>query len=156
MSDPENIHATALAFGERGLLVMGATGSGKTTLALTLISQARREGRFARLVSDDRVWVSAAGGRIVGRAPETIAGLVELRGLGPRPVEHLGALVVDAVVRLVPAADAQRLPDPETIEIGGSSLPLLKLKERNAGAAARAVTAWLGRAPFLPSAADAG
>jgi hypothetical protein len=59
-------------------------------------------------------------------------------------------VVVDLVVRLVPAADAQRLPDPETIAVCGCNLPLLRLKERNAASAARVVMAWLGLPPFLP------
>lgn len=151
MDISDNIHATAIAVGDRGILVIGASGAGKTSLSLTLVAQVRQAGGFASLVADDQVLVSAAGGRLVGRCAEQIAGLVELRGLGPRPVEHLPNVVVDLVVRLVPAADAQRFAEPETVTICGCSLPQLKLKERSAAAASRAVLAWLGRAPFRPA-----
>lgn len=150
MADAENIHATVVAIGDRGVLVMGASGAGKTTLALTLLDRAARAGLLGRLVADDQARVAEAGGRVVARSPEAISGLVELRGLGPRPVSSMAATVLDLAVRLVPAADAQRLPDSESMPICGCPLPLLRLKERNAAAAARVVMAWLGHAPFLP------
>lgn len=146
----QNMHGTVVVIGDRGVLVMGASGAGKTTLAMTLIEAAARAGRLGRLVADDQAWMSAAGGRVVAEAPDAIAGLVELRGLGPRPIAGLRSAVVDLAVRLVPAADAQRLPESETMPICGCAVPLLRLKERSAAAAARVVTAWLGLPPFLP------
>ncbi|MBL8584222.1 MAG: HPr kinase/phosphatase C-terminal domain-containing protein [Rhizobiaceae bacterium] len=151
MDAGENIHATAIAIGDRGILVLGASGAGKTSLSLSLVNQVRQAGGFASLVADDQVMLSGVGGRLVGRCADTIAGLVELRGLGPRPIEHLASTVVDLVVRLVPAADAQRFPEPESVAMCGCSLPLLRLKERSAASSSRVVLAWLGRAPFRPA-----
>ncbi|RUY09959.1 HPr kinase/phosphorylase, partial [Mesorhizobium sp. M7A.F.Ca.US.005.03.2.1] len=42
---PENIHATMVLIGERGILITGASGSGKTGLALALIDHCRQRQR---------------------------------------------------------------------------------------------------------------
>jgi len=69
MPQAENIHGTALLIGDRGVLITGASGAGKTTLALTLIDHCRVRGLFARLISDDRVLVANHAGRLVCRVP---------------------------------------------------------------------------------------
>ena len=76
------IHATCLLIGPHGVLIRGPAGAGKTSLALALIEACHAEGRFARLVADDRVHVEPLNGRLVARTPAEIAGKVERRGLG--------------------------------------------------------------------------
>ena len=49
------IHASAIAIAEAGIVIRGASGSGKSRLALALIEVARCAGVFARLVGDDRI-----------------------------------------------------------------------------------------------------
>ena len=93
-----NIHATAVVLGDRGILIQGDSGSGKSTLALALVTGFVRAGRFARLVADDQVMVEARRGRLLAHTPESIAGLGEIHGLGPRAMEHEGTAVVDLVV----------------------------------------------------------
>jgi serine kinase of HPr protein (carbohydrate metabolism regulator) len=143
-----NIHATALLLGDRGVLICGLSGSGKTTLALTLIGQFSAAGRFARLVGDDQLFVHSPAGRLVVSSPETIAGLAEVHGLGPRPLPHQPSAVIDLVVRLVAEAEAPRLPEPQTETLAGVVLPRLDLPARNSTASALAVTAWLKAPPF--------
>ena len=104
-----NIHATGVILGDRGVLVMGPSGSGKSTLALELLHRVGAAGGFARLVCDDQLFVEARAGRLLARAAPTIEGLVEIRGLGPCPVEAEPAMTVDLVVRLVPAGTAPRI-----------------------------------------------
>jgi serine kinase of HPr protein (carbohydrate metabolism regulator) len=145
---PPNIHATALLLGDRGVLICGPSGSGKTALALDLLGRFAATGRFARLVGDDQVFVDARAGRLVASCPEAIAGLAEVRGLGPRPVAHRPSAVIDLVVRLVAAADAPRLGEPRTETIAGVALPRLDLPARNPAASALAVAAWLKAPPF--------
>ncbi|MEX0407664.1 HPr kinase/phosphorylase [Aquibium sp. LZ166] len=140
----QNIHATGLVAGERGLLILGASGSGKTTLALAIIAQASSEGHFARLVADDQVLVSVVGVRLAAHAPAAIAGLAEARGLGPVPVPHEPRMIVDALVRLVPAEEAPRFHQGESEEICGIPLPRLRLPQRNVVGALPAVMAFLG------------
>lgn len=124
MSAP-TLHATALVVGDTGLLIRGASGAGKSALALLLIEAARREGRFARLVADDRVVAQARNGRLVAKPPETLAGRIEARGRGIMPVPHEPAAVIRLVVDIVGAEALERLPEAASrhVEIGGISLP---------------------------------
>lgn len=138
-----NIHATGVILGDRGVLLTGPSGSGKTTLALALLARAVATGRFARLVCDDQVFVKARAGRLLARAAPAIAGLVEIAGLGPSPVEAEPAMAVDLVIRLVPAGEAPRMAAGEPVSVEGVSLARLDLPERGADAAAHAVLAWL-------------
>jgi serine kinase of HPr protein (carbohydrate metabolism regulator) len=138
------MHATAIALGERGVLVAGPSGSGKTALALALVEKFRAAGRFARLVSDDQVFLSAYQGRLVCHVPLTIAGLVEVRGLGPVPAEYEAAAAIDLLVRLVPALEVERLPEGASELLLGCMMPRLMLAEREIIAAVPAVLASLG------------
>ena len=108
---PQNIHASAVVLGDRGIVIVGSSGMGKTQLALTLISHARSFGWFARLVADDQVLLSAHGGRVICAAPATIAGLVEVRGVGPWPAACEMTVPADLVVRLVERHVAERFPE---------------------------------------------
>ena len=121
------IHASAVLVGPRAVLIRGPSGSGKSRLALDLISAADAARlRFARLVADDRAEVEAAGGRLLVRPAPSLAGLIEVRGLGIRRLPYEAVAVVGLVVDLA-AADAQRLPDPEQHQaaIAGVVLPRL-------------------------------
>ena len=144
----DNFHATALVLGERGILITGASGSGKTTLALKLLSRAGPAHRFASLIADDQLFLSCKAGRLICRGPETIRGLAEVRGLGPRPLRFEPAAIVDLLIRLVPASDAERFPEPATTALAGCRLPCLVLAERNTNGAALAIDAWLAAPPF--------
>lgn len=148
--DWANVHATALVVGDRGVLIRGRSGSGKSSLALALVARCRAEGRFARLVADDRIDLAAANGRLLARAPAAIAGLCEVHGLGPHPVAHEPHAVIDLVVNLVPADQARRYSEDLTDSILGCMLPALALDERNQVSALAAVFAWLEQRAALP------
>ena len=143
-----NLHATALVADGQGVLVFGPSGAGKTALALATIAMAHAQGRFAMLVADDRVWLSVAAGRLVAEAPEAIAGLAEIRGLGPVAVAAERRAVIDRVVRLIPRAQAPRLAGDGARDepVPGVLLPRLDLAEREIEGGARALCAWLRRA----------
>jgi HPr kinase/phosphorylase len=120
------IHASAVLVGARGLLIRGDSGAGKSRLVLKLIAAAaERRLAFARLVADDRVFVSAAHGRLIARAPRELAGLLEIRGLGIRRLPYEPAAVIRLVVDL--AAAAERMPPAAATEteIEGVRLPRL-------------------------------
>jgi serine kinase of HPr protein (carbohydrate metabolism regulator) len=111
--------------GARAVLIRGPSGAGKSRLALELIAAARcGQLRFARLVGDDRVRLESAGGRLLVRPADTLAGLIELRGTGILRLEHEPCAVVGLVVDL-DAADAERLPEHRQIQIDGIKLPRL-------------------------------
>lgn len=99
-----NIHATCIAIGAKGVLILGDSGAGKSDLALRLIDGG------AKLVADDRTELYVARGRLCARAPKSIAGLIEVRGLG------IVALPFAKSATLVLAVKLQRLrtrlPEP--------------------------------------------
>lgn len=119
------VHASAVLAGARAVLIRGTAGAGKSRLALALI-QAAKTGLlpFARLVGDDRVHLEAHHQRLLVRPAAALAGLIEVRGLGIRRLDHEPVALVGWVVDL--AVDgAARLPEaPDTI-ISAVQLPRL-------------------------------
>jgi HPr kinase/phosphorylase len=121
------VHASAVLIGARAVLIRGPSGAGKSRLALSLIVAAHTGLlRFARLVGDDRLHLTARNGRLLARPAETLAGLIEVRGLGVRKVEYELRAVVGLVVDLS-ATDAERLPGTRTAIIDGVSVPRLAI-----------------------------
>jgi HPr kinase/phosphorylase len=121
MSAAATVHASAAFVGGRGVLIRGASGSGKSSLLLALLDR----DADARLVADDRVVLSDDGGRLVASVPDAIAGQMEIRGIGIVRCPYLSPVPVDLVVDLVAAAEAPRLPDADerVAEVGGRLLP---------------------------------
>ncbi|WP_331372702.1 HPr kinase/phosphorylase [Sinorhizobium chiapasense] len=128
-----NIHATAIVLGTTGFLITGPSGSGKSALALSCISEARRRGRFAALVADDRVDLSLENDRIIAQCPQSIRGLIEIRGGGIVAVETVSACVLDwAIMPVRPSRDARLPPENEALQLEiGRSLPLLRVPVEN-------------------------
>jgi HPr kinase/phosphorylase len=121
------IHASAVLVGAHAVLIRGPSGSGKSRLALNLISSADRQPLiFARLVADDRVHLQSVHGRLIARPPPVLAGLLEVRGLGVRRLPYEAMAVVSWVVDLA-AAKPERLPDSAAMQtmIEGIRLPRL-------------------------------
>lgn len=145
---PDNFHASAMVLADRGIVIAGSPGAGKTQLALALICRAGAHGLFARLVADDQIFLSVHHGRLICAAPVTIAGLAELRGLGPRQIRHEAKAPVDLLVRLVEPHAAERLPQKQTELLLGCDVPLLRLPVGDREAAAMAVLARLALPPF--------
>ncbi|GLK78663.1 HPr kinase/phosphorylase [Methylopila turkensis] len=129
-------HATCVVVGDAGVLIRGPSGAGKSSLALELLDRAERDGRFGRLVADDRVTLSVHGGRLVAAPPAALAGLIEIRGVGIVRRAWLPGAVVRLVVDLVEAPE--RLPPDEALSasISGVSLPRLPVAARSAAGGA--------------------
>lgn len=126
---PEStVHASVVAIGGRGALILGASGAGKSALALALL------GRGAGLVADDRVHLIRRGNALVASAPAALAGLIEARGIGLLRVPHVAEVPVAIAVDL-DDAPAARMPQVRTITylgvevelISGRGLPNLEL-----------------------------
>lgn len=117
------VHASAVLVGRRAVVIRGPSGAGKSRLALDLIAAAN-DGRlrFARLIGDDRVHLESAGGRLLARPAEALAGLIEVRGAGIVRLDHEPCAVVGLVVDLG-ATDALRLPERRQVEVNGIWLP---------------------------------
>ncbi|CAN5183819.1 HPr kinase/phosphorylase [soil metagenome] len=120
------MHASAVLMGDRGVLIRGPSGSGKSCLLLALIAA---DAERNTLVADDRVELTAANGRVIAAAPEAIAGMVELRGQGILHRPFVSPVIVDLVVDLVPSAEGTRMPEPadQTAELAGVRLPRVAL-----------------------------
>jgi HPr kinase/phosphorylase len=103
MSD--TVHASVARVGDRGVLIRGQAGSGKSSLLLALLSS-----NAATLVADDRVYLTADDGRLIASVPEAIAGQMEIRGVGIVRRPHVSPVAVDLVVDLLPLAECLRLP----------------------------------------------
>jgi serine kinase of HPr protein (carbohydrate metabolism regulator) len=118
--------AAGQAFGaptDTGILLFGESGAGKSDTALRLIALG------ARLVSDDRTELFIDNGRVAARAPKTLQGLLEIRGVGIVELPHLPWAKVDLAIELVAPEDVPRLPEvawyalPATLE----SVPELRI-----------------------------
>ena len=124
------IHGTCVALDEMAVLLRGPPGSGKSDLAMRLLDGG------ARLIADDQTMVESLAGQLTATAPETIAGQIEVRGVGVLEVEAEESGILGLVVDLV-TNPPERMPEPETAEILGVVLPLLRLDPFEASAAAK-------------------
>ena len=125
------VHASCVAVGGRGVLLLGPPGSGKSDLALRLIDGG------AVLVADDRVDIRAVAGRLEASPPETLAGRMEVRGLGILAVEWRPSATLELAVELLADAGPERLPEPAEWRFDGIVLPLIRLAPFEASAAAK-------------------
>ncbi|MBB4237190.1 HPr kinase/phosphorylase [Rhizobium esperanzae] len=124
-----NIHATAIVVGRTGLLFSGPSGWGKSMLAFTCMTEARRLGLFTALVADDQVLLSQETGMVIATCPPSIAGLIELRGTGIVQQDHMARAPMHYAVLPGSASGENRLPsEGEVVDLApGLSLPALRL-----------------------------
>ncbi|APZ53380.1 HPr kinase/phosphorylase [Salipiger abyssi] len=115
---PPPLHATAVAVAGNGLLIRGASGSGKSGLALEMMA------RGAQLVADDQVIVTACDGALWLSAPETLHGMIEARGLGLLAASASGPVRLAAMLDL-DRPETERLPQRREIMLQGQRIPLL-------------------------------
>lgn len=112
------LHASCVARNGRAVLITGASGRGKSALALQLIALG------AQLVADDRTRLWQSGGRLMADAPPTIRGRIEARGVGILTTPAAGPAEVVLMVDL-DQEERERLPPEREAEIVGCSVPLI-------------------------------
>lgn len=106
----------------QGVLIQGPSGAGKSDLALRAITQG------FRLVADDRTILFQSAGRLFGRAPASLHGLIEVRGVGILSVDALPLARIVLSVRCGPDRSLiERLPEPASQRLHGVEVPTLDL-----------------------------
>jgi len=111
-----------------GVLLCGPSGSGKSDLALRLIDQG------AVLVADDQVLLREEGRTLLAEPPEILAGLLEVRGHGILRFPHRAPAPVRVAIELVEPAEIERMPDEQTLNLLGNSIPLYRLSAKEPSA----------------------
>jgi serine kinase of HPr protein (carbohydrate metabolism regulator) len=130
----ESIHASTVAIDGRAVLIGGPSGSGKSDLALRLID------RGFTLVSDDQTVVRRDGDRLIAAAPPTIAGKLEVRGIGIVDMPTASDVPVALLVELT--SDIQRIPDDgQERPILGVPIPLVSIDAMAASAPSKVALA---------------
>lgn len=118
MEEGHILHATTVSVGPHALLITGASGRGKSSLALQMIALG------AQLIADDRTQLCVKNGQLIADCPPAIAGLIEARGVGilkcPKAPSAAVKLVVD-----MDQTETARLPEKRDILLYSISLPLM-------------------------------
>jgi HPr kinase/phosphorylase len=122
MNEPAlRVHATAVAIEGRAVLLRGASGAGKSDLALRLIDAG------ARLVTDDQSELFRRDETIFVRPPKRISGLIEVRGVGIIRIDALAEAPAVLIADLVPPEQVERMPERRREPLLGLSLPVIAL-----------------------------
>lgn len=127
----DTIWGTSVAIDGLGILIRGPSGAGKSDLALRLIDGG------AMLISDDQTELAREGNRLVARAPDTIRGRLEVRGIGIVMVPAAPRAPLVLVVDLVPPEQVSRMPNPGRWRQDGVEIPLIVLSPFEASAVAK-------------------
>lgn len=125
------LRGTCISIDGHAVLLRGASGSGKSDLALRLIDGG------GDLVADDYTDVKRDGGDLIAMAPVAIRGLLEVRGLGVIEIGARPSARLVAVIDLVALADMDRMPEPQQVRILDTHLPGFRLFPFEASAAAK-------------------
>ena len=158
-----SVHATAVAlmdatkpFGgvcDGAVLLLGESGAGKSDVALRLIAAG------AKLLADDQTVLYLDRNRVMADAPATLAGGIEIRGLGIVRLEKAPASPVILAVRLGPDDDVERMPEPAFLTLPAAlqadvKVPVISLNayEPSTPAKIAAAAAGLARGAFVAGA----
>lgn len=139
MSDAEiTRHASAVSFDGVGVLILGASGRGKSALALELLALG------AELIADDRTCLRLEGDQLVASAPKTLSGMIEVRFVGILQATTVPQCPVHLVIDL-DQTETNRLPPNREWSHAGVTLPCLHNVEHRCFPAAIRQYVYYGR-----------
>ncbi len=117
------LHAAGIEIGGQGVLIRGASGSGKSVLALELL------GRGAALIADDGLWIvigeGPPGAAPYLERPDTATDLIESRGIGLLRAGTICGRAPLALAIDLDLAEPDRLPPRRTVTAAGTETPLI-------------------------------
>ena len=113
------LHASCIAIDGKAVLLLGASGSGKSDLALRLIDAG------AMLVGDDQVIIHNTNSALLASPAPRIEGMIEVRGVGILHVPYIAQIPLILAIKLVSATEIERLPEPQFFDCLGQKVPLL-------------------------------
>ena len=123
------MHASTVVFERKGVLITGPAGSGKSGLALELMS------RGAKLVSDDCTEITLRDGLPWAMPHNKLEGMIEARGIGILAADNVPGTYINLVIDLSKTTD-ERTPKNLTTAICGRDIPTLHKVESRYFAAA--------------------
>lgn len=135
-------HGTAVQINGKGILLRGASGSGKSSIAMRLLDNCILNNTSGFLIADDRVYLKSHNNVLYVSCPDNLHGLIEIRGLGIVTLNYLKEAKLDLVVDLVPQEAFERYPhhDAQTATLattlGDVTIARIQIVERNPDALA--------------------
>jgi serine kinase of HPr protein (carbohydrate metabolism regulator) len=127
---PTLTHANALVLAGVGIMIRGASGSGKSRLTYALLDEAgcnptqnagSKTDTDTALIGDDYITLEAGEQLLASPAPN-LAGRIEVRGIGILGLPWQEKTPVHLVVDLLPVGDVQRLPETRKISLSVHTL----------------------------------
>ena len=131
MTSPTPCHATSVVFCGNGLLLTGISGSGKSDLALRIMDAG------GSLISDDYTVLTVTEHQLIASPPETIKGMMEVRGVGLLKVPTIRSARIDVMVICQTKESIERLPPVIHTQIQGIQLRQLNLYPFESSAVAK-------------------
>ena len=112
------IHATCVDINGSGILILGRSGSGKSSLAINLIALG------STLVADDQCEIVKKNNKLSVFKPTSLPSSIEIRGVGLVSVPMVVETSLDWVVNM-DEAEKERMPDLRFTEIDGYKIPTI-------------------------------
>ena len=112
------MHATCVDVNGSGVLIVGHSGSGKSSLAINLLALG------SKLVADDQCELVKKNKKFCVFKPVSLPNSIEIRGVGLVSVPMVVETSLDWVVNM-DEAEKERMPDLRFTEIDGYKIPTI-------------------------------